>query len=122
MTRAVMQFDAEIITGGDGYWSDVSKTVQVTEIEIAYVNDAKNFGELRVFFDTDSWNVEQDGLIYTDEQFLSHLRVLLTLIGLEGEDVTYSEQGMQGDNYVSLDVGEEFLNSWLDLKTVVITE
>jgi hypothetical protein len=24
----------------------------------------------------------------------------------------YSEQGMQGRNYVSLDVGKEFLDSW----------
>jgi hypothetical protein len=27
-------------------------------------------------------------------------------------DLCYSEQGMQGDNYVSLDVGAEFLDSW----------
>jgi hypothetical protein len=27
-------------------------------------------------------------------------------------DLCYSEQGMQGDNYVSLDVGKEFLDSW----------
>jgi hypothetical protein len=26
--------------------------------------------------------------------------------------VTYSEQGMQGDDYVSLDVGKDFLDSW----------
>ena len=120
MTRAVMSFECEIITAGDGLWSSVSKPVQVTEIEVAYVNDEKTFGELRVFFDTGTWDVNEDGLIYTDEQFLSHLRILLTLIGLAGEDVGYSEQGMQGDNYVSLDVGEEFLNSWLDLKTVVL--
>jgi hypothetical protein len=27
-------------------------------------------------------------------------------------DICYSEQGMQGDNYVSLDVGKDFLDSW----------
>jgi len=27
-------------------------------------------------------------------------------------DLCYSEQGMQGDNYVSLDVGKDFLDSW----------
>jgi hypothetical protein len=27
-------------------------------------------------------------------------------------NVTYSEQGMQGDNYVSLDVGANFITSW----------
>lgn len=120
MTRAVIQFQTEITTSGTGLWSTVSKPVLVTEIEIAYVNDEKNFGELRVFFDTETWDVTEDGLIYTDEQFMSNLRILLTLIGLAGEDVTYSEQGMQGNNYVSCDIGEEFLNSWLDMKTVVL--
>ena len=32
--------------------------------------------------------------------------------GLPGNDVDYSEQGMQGDDYVSCDVGEEFLKAW----------
>jgi hypothetical protein len=31
---------------------------------------------------------------------------------LHGADVGYSEQGMQGDDYVSLDVGESFIASW----------
>lgn len=122
MTRAVIQFESEIITAGDGLWSNVSKPVQVTEIEIAYVNEEKTFGELRVFFDTDTWDVNEDGLIYTDSQFLDHLKILLSLIGLDGDDVSYSEQGMQGDNFVSCDVGVDFLNSWLDMKTVVIKD
>jgi len=116
----IVQFEAEILTGGDGLWSTVSKPVQVNSIEIAYVNEEKTFGELRVYFDTNSWDVDQDGLVYTDAQFLSQLRVLLTLVGLDGEDVSYSEQGMQGNDFVSFDVGADFLNSWLDLKTVII--
>lgn len=117
-----MEFKCEIETCGDGYWSDVQKTVQVTDLKIAYVNEEADFGELRVYFDTTSWNVDEDGLIYTDSQFIERLRMMLNLIGLAGEDVSYSEQGMQGDNYVSLDVGEEFLSSWRDMKTVIITD
>jgi hypothetical protein len=29
-----------------------------------------------------------------------------------GSDVSYSEQGMQGDDYVSCDIGKPFLDSW----------
>jgi hypothetical protein len=34
------------------------------------------------------------------------------MIEVAGDDVDYSEQGMQGDNYVSFDVGAKFLKSW----------
>jgi hypothetical protein len=35
--------------------------------------------------------------------------VSLGFTSAEAEDVGYSEQGMQGRDYVSLDVGEEFI-------------
>ncbi len=99
-------------TCGDGYWSDVAKPVQITDMRVAYVNDEKDFGELRVYFNTKFWNVEQDGLIYTDRNFLAELREFLNTHKLAGADVDYSEQGMQGSNYVSLDVGKAFLDAW----------
>ena len=99
-------------TVGDGYWSNVAKPVQITDMRVAYVNDEKDFGELRVYFNTKFWDVEQDGLIYTDSNFLAELRKFLNSHKLAGADVDYSEQGMQGSNYVSLDVGEEFLTAW----------
>ena len=37
--------------------------------------------------------------------------------GLDATDVSYSEQGMQGDNYVSLDVGDQFIASWIQWLT-----
>jgi hypothetical protein len=85
---------------------------------VPYVSDEADFGELRVYFDTDTWDIEKHGLIYTDRLFLKQLREKLSEIGFEGSDVEYSEQGMQGDNYVSLDVGEKFLRVWLDIVTV----
>ncbi len=99
-------------TVGDGYWSDAAKPVLVTDMRIGYINDEKDFGELRVYFDTKYWDVNEDGLIYTDSNFLAELREFLNTHKLAGHDVDYSEQGMQGDNYVSLDVGEKFLTAW----------
>lgn len=99
-------------TVGDGYWSNVAKPVLITDMRVAYVNDEKDFGELRVYFDTKYWDVNEDGLIYTDRNFLAELREFLNKKRLKGSDVDYSEQGMQGNNYVSLDVGKKFLAAW----------
>jgi hypothetical protein len=99
-------------TGGGGYWSNTAKAVRVTDMQLGYLNDEGDFGELRVYFDTKTWDVNEDGLIYTDRQFERELREFLTQHGLEGKDVSYSEQGMQGDNYVSCDVGGQFLQGW----------
>ena len=58
------------------------------------------------------------GLIYTDKLFLQELRAYLQTIGFskaEANDVSYSEQGMQGDAYVSCDVGAAFINGLMRL-------
>jgi hypothetical protein len=98
-------------TAGDGYWSNTAKTVEITDMQLGYVSDEGDFGELRVYFNTDTWNVNTDGLIYTDRLFKQELMAFVKEHGLV-VDLCYSEQGMQGDNYVSLDVGKEFLDSW----------
>jgi hypothetical protein len=99
-------------TNGQGLWSQEARAVKVTGLSVPYVNDEQDFGELRVYFDTRTWNVNSEGLIYTDGQFLKELREFLTSRGLAAGDVSYSEAGMQGDDYVSLDVGAQFLQSW----------
>lgn len=99
-------------TNGKGYWSGTAKAVEVTDMRVTYVNDEKDFGELRVYFNTATWDVNKDGLIYTDNLFLKELREFLNGQGLAGADVDYSEQGMQGNKFVSLDVGKKFLSSW----------
>lgn len=101
-------------TAGDGLWSTTAKAVDVTKLDLQYISNDKDFGELCVHFTQDSWNCNTDGLIYSDKQFLSELRVYLQEIGFteaEANDVCYSEQGMQGDNYVSLDVGGLFIQA-----------
>lgn len=98
-------------TSGDGYWSETAKAVEITDMQLGYISDELDFGELRVYFNTDTWDVNEDGLIYTDKQFKIDLMQFLTEHNLV-VDLCYSEQGMQGDNYVSLDVGKDFLDSW----------
>jgi hypothetical protein len=98
-------------TAGDGYWSTVAKTVEITDMRINYVSDDKDFGELCVYFNTDTWDVNTDGLIYTDSLFKQELMLFIKQHGLV-VDLCYSEQGMQGDDYVSLDVGADFIASW----------
>ena len=99
-------------TAGDGYWSNTAKAVEVVDMRVPYINDEKDFGELRVYFNTKTWDVNEEGLIYTDSLFLSQLREFCSVQGLDGNDIEYSEQGMQGDDFVSLDVGKNFLDSW----------
>jgi hypothetical protein len=111
----MIKFGCVLKTSGDGYWSNVAKDVRLVGIDLSYINDEETFGELRVYFDTTSWNVNEDGLIYTDRLFLDLLGGELLGAGLNSIDVQYSEQGMQGDNYVSLDVGPVFLNSFKDI-------
>ena len=98
-------------TSGDGYWSDVAKPVEIVDMRLGYVSDEGDFGELCVYFNTDTWDVEKDGLIYTDSQFYEDLQAFIKQQGLV-VDLCYSEQGMQGEDYVSLDVGKDFLDSW----------
>ena len=81
-------------------------------MRLGYVADEQDFGELCVYFNDRHWDVNIDGLIYTDPQFMAELKQFLVAHGLAGTDVSYSEQGMQGDDYVSCDVGAEFIASW----------
>ena len=81
-----------------------------------YIDDenlfSSTFGELRAYFDTKTWDVDQEGLIYTDKQWMADFKKLLMKKGfsqLAVESIDYSEQGMQGDDYVSMDVGDPFI-------------
>jgi hypothetical protein len=105
--------NATLNTNGNGYWSRTVAAVEITALQLAYINDELDFGELRVYFNTKTWDVNKQGLIYTDKQFMRELKELLTAKGFDVKDVSYSEQGMQGDNYVSCDVGERFINTFM---------
>jgi len=105
--------DATLNTDGKGYWSSTAKAVEITGLQLSYTNDELDFGELRVRFAAASWDTSKHGLIYTDKLFMQELKELLTSLGFDASDVSYSEQGMQGNTYVSCDVGECFINTFM---------
>ena len=110
-----MEFKHTLQTSGDGYWSNVKKSVKTTELKLGYEDDDGGFGELRIYFDRRTWNCEQHGLIYTDKRFIEELRAALVNEGFSkaaAADVDYSEQGMQDERYVSCDVTGVFLRAW----------
>jgi hypothetical protein len=99
-------------TSGTGYWSEAETAVTVLRVELAYTNEDGDFGELRAYFDTRTWDCNKVGLIYTDPRWIGEFRALMRSLGFTSkacEDITYSEQGMQSDNYVSMDVGTDFM-------------
>jgi hypothetical protein len=104
-------------TNGNGYWSNTAKAVDITALDLQYITNERDFGELCIHFATDElgcncWDTATNGLIYTDKLFMQELRAYLQTIGFseaEANDVNYSEQGMQEDFYVSCDVGAVFI-------------
>jgi hypothetical protein len=107
-----MQTFTTLHTSGGGYWSNTATAVDITKLDLQYINNERDFGELCVYFTADSWDVNTLGLIYTDKLFIQELRAYLQTLGFteaEANDVSYSEQGMQSDNYVSCDVGGKFI-------------
>ena len=91
-----------IQTGGDGLWSTRSTIVEVTSITIKWVGD--NVVEVNLTFDPNTWNTERDGLVYTDNLFLIgvHEKMAKLLPGVSFA-LDYTEEGMQGEDYVSLE-------------------
>jgi len=112
-----MQTFTTLHTNGNGYWSNTAKAVDITALDLQYITNERDFGELCIHFATDElgcncWDTATNGLIYTDKLFMQELRAYLQTIGFseaEANDVNYSEQGMQGEHYVSCDVGAVFI-------------
>lgn len=111
-----MNFDQKVNfvtnTSGDGFWSNVVKTVRITRVELAYVSDEGDFGELRAYFDPAEWDVENDGLIYSDMGWKHSFLTCMETLGFSTDAIlaiNYSEQGMQDVDYVSMDVSEDFI-------------
>ena len=103
-------------TDGNGLYRSwqfkgVVREVQVTDMKLGFIDNDEEYGELRVYFNPETYPVKTLGLIYTDERFLLELRRLLRLHCFNADDVGYSEQGMQGRDFVSLDIGKKFIKS-----------
>lgn len=105
-------------TDGSGRWSNKTADVPVLQLTIDYLDNDLTFGELRAKFDKNAWNINADGLIYTDRRWMREFRDLLISKGFSSDAVNpknldYSEQGMQGCDYVSMDIGELFIKEAL---------
>ncbi len=121
-------FKAVAKTAGNGLWSrDIRKVVH-SKAELCLWDDQLDdyvnrnhpikFAELRVYFPKKNWDVTKHGLIYTDRQWIKDFRASLKELGFSDSSVKkvdYTEQGMQGDNYVSLDVDSAFIKRALKL-------
>ena len=117
-----VKLDEVYTTAGDGLWSDVVKNVRVTEMGM-YIstlnegdaNEAEYCdSDFYVNYDEATWNMDEDGLIYTDGAFLANvqdfMRDVLVRMDVDDElanelvaDINYSEQGMQDYGRVSCD-------------------
>jgi len=102
----------QLHTNGEGLWSKFAETATVLRVQLAYADEDLDFGELRAYFDTKTWDVNSMGLIYTDPRWIGEFRALMRSLGFTTaacDDIDYSEQGMQGDDFVSMDVGPDFM-------------
>jgi len=124
-----MKVNINANTDGKGYWSEEQRLVTIIKLGIGYSSleyypEEPFHGELRAYFEPSgfnigSWNCAGHGLIYTDKLWMKEFKVGLRAAGLSikaVQNVSYSEQGMQGDDYVSMDVGPVFYASWQRLQ------
>lgn len=115
-------------TDGKGHWSEEQRMVIINKLDIGwnslkYYPDDPFHGELRAYFEPSgftlgSWNIQGYGLIYTDRLWMREFKAGLRALGLSikaVQNVSYSEQGMQGNDYVSMDIGPAFWASWQKL-------
>lgn len=104
---------AIVMTGGDGYWTKIAKQVVIRGVVITHVDISDEVGEdddggceynyVQVYFDSTKWNIENDGLIYTDRTFMKNLLETMKFLGFSKENLSYSEHGMQGRDYIHFD-------------------
>ena len=104
----------ELKTSGGGYWSNTQTQVRVTDLQLDITGVVDNegddydepFGELRVYFDTATWDVNRQGLIYTDPGFFAGLKQYAPRIQpqwVDGKNFShYNEAWAASDLFVSL--------------------
>ena len=102
-------------TNGVGFWSSESnKEVQgcmYFNLLESHLNGEVFGGRAEFRFSKEDWDVDKYGLIYTDEGFLDSIHNKLREVGFKKyQEINYSEQGMQGDDYVDFDASIEIVN------------
>lgn len=130
--EAVFTEPPRVSTAGTGLWSMEKRKEQdgpiITKLVLElstydkmmkddfYSNKKQIWTHLKVYFT--NWSVREEGLIYTDPGFIRSFRKILMTMGFSQRalrGIDYTEQGMQGRNYVSMQVNTTFVEEWRDL-------
>lgn len=109
-----MKVDFTLNTDGKGYWTTESRPVHINDIRLNYFADDDGIPHGELIASYDNWNPDEHGLIYTDELWIEQFQAALVSLGVPiscASDVDYSEQGMQGKDYVSMDVDSAFFSN-----------
>ena len=92
-----------IHTDGNGEWSTTRAAIQIIAVEITDTEDGHFI--VNVAFNKDHWDVSSDGLIYTDARALTELKdVLADYVDHDLNNLEYTEAGMQGKDFISLEI------------------
>lgn len=122
--RSQSDFACVTISGGDGYWNRIRGAIVRVESliyirRIGQTGDIAKYGELCAVFNTEDWAIARAGLLYTDrlwmECFKQALAEYAKFTPEELNLIDYSEQGMQGIDYVSMDV-KDFDPAWAKIE------
>ena len=119
--QAPKQLKFKLEVGGTGCWTSWSGEVtgtlkfKVTEPSVGPSGEVNYRGFAEGRFYLDNWNNEF-GMVYTDREFIDHLNDSLEQLGFKhAKEIDYSEAGMQGENYVSLDASYELAQEAIKL-------
>jgi hypothetical protein len=108
-----LKFPTTLHTNGNGLWSTKKASVKILNLYLRKTAPDWSYADLQVKFDTSTWNIKSNSLIYTDPLFIKELRQFLKNASFNTQCIDYSEQGMQGSNFVSFDVDQKFIDSWI---------
>ncbi len=75
---------------------------KIKHIRVTNIGDPYDCASINIFLE--GYHADQYGLIYTDKTFKNSVRILFSKIGINPEDIEYTEQTMQGQNFVSMRV------------------
>lgn len=101
-------------TGATGPYCKSAKRIRIIGMDLVYTNHNRDYGEVRLYFDSREWNVDVDGYIYGDAVFLRRLKRTLNEKRYS-IDIGYSRRGIsaQGRDYVTMECFQPFIRWYM---------